>query len=144
MIQFLKAFAEMFLGTPNYVAVSVSFVYCLLGAFLSLLLDSNKRDVCSTRTPTHFSYLFLFKDNINRISATFILIIVFMRFSKELMGVELTTYWAFFIGLVSDKLSEYLRNVKRAFFSNGKLYNQTPESRKEDEDKKEDEQKTDT
>jgi len=117
---------ELIFGTTDLPQVVVGFVFSILGALLSLLLNGNTRDIASPRTPIKFSYKFLFSDNLRRLVITSVLIIVFIRFTKELLGVNLTTYWAFFIGFCSDKLSEYLKTVKRKFFENDKVYNEMP------------------
>ena len=54
-----------------------------------------------------------------------------MRFTKELLGIEPSIYWSFFIGFSSDKLSEYLKTIKKKFFDNDKTYNQLPKNEEE-------------
>lgn len=122
----LNRILELVFGTVDIEFVIVGFIFALFGAVLSLLLDANKRDIESNRTPREYEYLFLIRDNAKRIAITVILIAVFMRFTKELIGVEPSVYWSFFIGFCSDKLSEYLKTIKRKFFENDKTYNELP------------------
>lgn len=113
---------ELIFGSSDFEFIIVGIVFAILGATLSLLLDSNTRNVDSKRTPRNFNYFFLLKDNYKRIVITIILICVFMRFTKELLGINPSVYWSFFIGFSSDKLSEYLKNIKKKFFEDNKDY----------------------
>ena len=115
---------ELIFGTTDLRVVIVGFIFSLFGALLSLLLDSNTRDLTSPRTPVKYSYKFLFLDNARRLLISVLLLAIFIRFTKELLGVDITTYWAFFIGFCSDKLSGYLKSIKQNFFANGKSYNE--------------------
>ena len=110
---------ELVFGSSDFEIIIVGIIFAIFGAILSLLLDSNTRNVDSCRTPKKYSYYFLLKDNSKRIVITLILICVFMRFTKELLGIEPSVYWSFFIGFSSDKLSEYLKTVKKKFFDKG-------------------------
>lgn len=137
-LNFDKIF-ELVFGTPDIEFIFVGIIFAIFGAILSLLLDSNTRNVESKRTPREYSYLFLIKDNSKRMVITIIIISVFMRFTKELLGIEPSVYWSFFIGFSSDKLSEYLKTVKKKFFENEKTYNQLPTVNDDKEIKTEDE-----
>lgn len=114
----------LILGTDDFTLVFVTYIYALLGAFFSLLLESTNRNPMSCKSPVEHSWYFLFTDNAKRILRTVLMIIVVMRFCKELLGLDLTIYSSFFIGLISDKLSGYIKQVKKNFFSGGKTYNQ--------------------
>lgn len=122
---------ELIFGSSDFEFIIVGIIFAIFGAILSLLLDSNTRNVDSCRTPKKYSYYFLIKDNSKRIIITLILICVFMRFTKELLGIEPSIYWSFFIGFSSDKLSEYLKTIKKKFFDNDKTYNQLPKNEEE-------------
>jgi hypothetical protein len=62
------------------------------------------------RTPFKFSFSFLIEDNGQRILLNLLLIIVAIRFSKEILGFEVKPFTALLIGVSFDKLSELLRN----------------------------------
>ncbi len=103
-------------GTNDVEFLKAGFIFALLGSVLNLLIESNKRDPNSTRTPPNFSFLFLFKDNVKRLLITVILIFIFMRFSQEIAHVKISLWVCFLIGFGSDLLSMYLKKVKTNFF----------------------------
>lgn len=98
------------LGTNDYALVLIGFVYAMIGVALSLLIHSTKRDPNKQNSPIKFSWNFFLKDNLIRIITGLILIMIFMRFTTELIGKEPTVYSAFLIGFMSDKLIEILKS----------------------------------
>ena len=80
------------------------------GVAISLLIHANYRDQNSPNTPEPFKPLFLLKDNWKRILLAYMLIIVFLVFTKEIIGKELTMFWALVIGLGWDQLAGYLKS----------------------------------
>ncbi len=107
---------ELLIGPGSTARLVGALIYAFLGAFLMLLLSTTKRDVNSNRTPEQFSWRFLFSDNTKRIISTIILIFLFIRFSRELLGADITMYVAVLIGLGSDKLAEFIKN--KSLFKN--------------------------
>ena len=98
------------LGTNDYSIVLIGFVYAMIGVLLSLLIHSNKRDPNTQNSPIKFSWGFFLKDNLKRVLTGLILILIFMRFSTELIGKDPTVYSSFLIGFMSDKLIEILKS----------------------------------
>jgi hypothetical protein len=83
--------------------------FALVGVMLSLLLQTTARNPNSESTPFKFSWKFLWKDNVKRILASIVLIYVALRFSPQLIGVDITEFFAFAIGFGLDKLSEQIK-----------------------------------
>jgi hypothetical protein len=89
----------------------VMLFFALLGVMISLLVHSTNRDPKAIRTPFRFKLLFLIDDNIQRILLNLLLIVVAIRFSKEILGFEIKPFIALLIGVSFDKLAELLRNT---------------------------------
>lgn len=84
--------------------------FAILGITLSLLWHTNTRDATSTATPLKFSWIFMLRDNVKRIIASLITVYVCLRFTPEILTIQLNDFWAFAIGLGFDKLSEFVKN----------------------------------
>lgn len=82
----------------------------LVGVLLSLLLHASARDVKSESSPVQFSWNFLWSDNMRRIAAGLLLILVVVRFTPELLHVELNAFIALLIGFGSDKLAQLVKD----------------------------------
>ena len=106
----LSKFIQIISGSETPGTFSGLVFFAIIGIFLSLLMQTTKRDVSSPATPFCFSFKFLFSDNNKRIVASIILVYIALRFTPDLIGVEITQFYAFVIGYSSDKLSQILKN----------------------------------
>lgn len=106
----MKEFLTLLLGEGSLPQLAAAHTFAFLGAILMLLLTVRQRDPNSPRTPEKFSFKFMMCDNAARITATIILIFIFIRFSREIVGTDITMWIAFGIGFGSDKLAEILKN----------------------------------
>lgn len=84
--------------------------FAILGIALSLLWHTTERDVNSSRTPSKFNWIFMLQDNVKRILASVITVYACLRFTPEILSVQLNDFWAFAIGLGFDKLAEFIKN----------------------------------
>lgn len=107
----MEKFTITILGTSDFSSFAASFVFALIGIFLSLRLHAKKRNKADTETPYRFSAKFLMLDNLDRIASSVVLVFVALRFCKELVGVDLTMYFALLIGFGLDKISEGLKKA---------------------------------
>jgi hypothetical protein len=106
----MRQFITALLGSiPLPVFVGLLF-FALFGAVLSLLLQTTSRDVKSEASPVHFSWSFFFLDNWKRIVTTLMLIYVALRFAPDLMGIEISNFWALIIGFGNDKIAQFLKD----------------------------------
>lgn len=112
----IEDFLKNIFGQGSAAEIAATLFYAYIGALVSLLYQSVKRDPLSHRTPYHFSISFLWSDNAKRILRSIILIFISVRFSKELFGVSITLYFSFLIGLSVDKLSEILKQKNNSIF----------------------------
>lgn len=90
-------------------------VLAIIGIFIKLLLHVVQRNQASPNTPVDFSVTFMLKDNAVRLMASLSLslFVVFacIRFTNEILHVQLSPFVALGIGLVSDYLAEQLKNM---------------------------------
>lgn len=98
------------LGTGDIAKFIACVFFALLGTVISLLVHATNRDKNSTKTPYKFSFVFLIADNWQRILLNLLLILVTIRFCKEVTGIDLNMFVSLCIGISYDKIGEYLRN----------------------------------
>lgn len=91
--------------------------WAIIGMFLSLLLNVHRRTV-RNKTPIAFFWNFLFKNNYKRIFISLILILVTIRFSTQLIGLQQNAFSSFVIGLCSDHLGKIIQLKILKFKSN--------------------------
>ncbi len=106
----MKEFISTLLGGQTAGAFAALLFFALLGALISLLFHTTKRDPVSSSTPIRFSWIFFIQDNWKRALTSFLLIYVFLRFTPELIGVQLNEFWAIAIGLCNDQLAQVIKN----------------------------------
>lgn len=102
----MKEFLQLVIGTTDVPMYAAEWFFAAVGVAISLLLEVRKRDVNSVRTPEHFSFSFLWSDNFRRIMVSVLLIFVALRFSNDLLGVQISLFASLMIGLGFDKLAE--------------------------------------
>ena len=87
----------------------LSFVFwASVGVILCLLLSANQRSTVNNMQ-TRFNWKCLLFYNRKRILISFILILVTIRFSKQLIGLEQNSFSAFIIGFSSNHLGKVLQ-----------------------------------
>lgn len=106
----MKYFIQTLLGGQPAEAFFALAFFALLGAALSMLLQTTGRDVFSQATPKVFSWQFFLSDNWKRIIAGIILIYISLRFAPELFGLSITNFLALVIGFGNDKLAQILKD----------------------------------
>lgn len=92
------------LGEKSIAEWIVSLIFVLLGIAISLYADSLSRDKSSPRTPNQFSVIFLIKDNSLKILFSFFIVFTLIRFSKEIIDIDITYIKCLFLGLGFDLL----------------------------------------
>jgi hypothetical protein len=106
----MKDFTATLLGNQSASAFAALVFFALLGALLSMLLHTTRRDVLHSATPIRFSWRFFIQDNWKRAITSLILIYLALRFTPEIFGIEVNEFWAIAIGLCNDKLAELIKN----------------------------------
>lgn len=106
------------LGNQSLAGFSGNLILAVIGIFLKLMMHANTRNAASPNTPTDFSVGFLLKDNALRLfsSFAFSLFVVFVaiRFTSELLHVELNPFIAVMIGFCSDLIAEKLKDASKS------------------------------
>lgn len=106
----MKEFLQLVLGTQDWPMYFAEWFFALIGVLLSLLLATTKRNPNSPTSPVHFSWTYMIADNAKRVLTSLILIFLFLRFSNELLGINISLFLALGIGLGLDKLAGYLKS----------------------------------
>ena len=96
--------------------------FATIGIGISLLIDSQKRDQQSARTPVKFSWVFLLKDNWKSIVLTALIVLVTIRFASSVFpdqflgddvgtpeGLEKWMFGSLLIGLGYNQLIQILK-----------------------------------
>lgn len=109
----MKEFILQFLGTENILHVLVPFAWALLAASASMIYGVQKRNKGSISTPQNFSWSFFIKDNILRAAGTSLLLLMGVVFYKDFYGEPITSLKALFLGLSSDQLFAFLKNINK-------------------------------
>lgn len=80
-------------------------IFAIIGAIVSLLIDVVKREPNSPNSPVNFSFRHLIKDNYKKFFLSLLLILLSIRFCKEIFNIEPNMFICFIIGLISDQLA---------------------------------------
>lgn len=106
----MKEFIIGLLGQTSGNDFAHAFIWALVGAVLSLLLNVATRNPTTPNSPVKFSWLHLLGDNVVRIITTLLLIIVCLRFMPDLFGIQLSAFAAFCVGFGWDKLAQLIKD----------------------------------
>lgn len=112
----MNSFLNEVLGTSQYTVLLANLFWAYIGAFVMILLITNKRDPLSKESPVHFSWSFFFSDNVKKIVATIILIFVAIRFGDQFLapylpaGTTLNSFIYFLVGFGCDRLSQLFKD----------------------------------
>ena len=94
-------FVVYLFGTSDYTFVLSGLIFAMIGVFLSNLLQGDIENKDMVRKTNH-----------NRLIISILVVIITLRFSTEFIGGVLTMWWAFIIGLASDKIVEIFIKIK--------------------------------
>lgn len=108
----LKELFTLLLGlepTPENIATILGGAFfSFVGLSLNYLYKVKKGIKENEKSPDKFSLKYFFEHNWRDIAITLILIFVALRFTQELLGVEITMWVSFGIGFGIDKLQDIL------------------------------------
>lgn len=103
-----KAFLIELTGTENKVLYLACWVFAIIGVVLSYVRPVKRAIKFKVNCPNKFSIAFLIRDNWKPLILTIILIFLGLKFSNELAGEKMTSYYSLILGLGLDKLAYYL------------------------------------
>jgi hypothetical protein len=105
----MKEFLHLVIGTDNWPMYFAEWFYAAIGITISLLIGIAARKPLSETSPVSFSFSFFWSDNFRRILVTFLAVFVTLRFTNDIIGVEITLWGSFGIGLIHDQLVGILK-----------------------------------
>jgi hypothetical protein len=101
------------IGDIDVALFIASLFWAIVGAILSLFLDGMQRNPTAPASPVHFKWKFFIQDNWKRALTSLLLILAVLRFYKEITGTDLSTFFAFVVGLGLDRFAMQLKRLKR-------------------------------
>ena len=93
---------EYLLGGINPALFAACFIAACVGGLITMLAGTKLRDPSSPESPVKFSWSYLWSDNIKRIILNVLLILVSLRFMRELFNMELEMWKSLLVGLGID------------------------------------------
>jgi hypothetical protein len=97
--------------TPENIAIIiVGGVFALLGLAVNRLISVRKAIKENPKTPSKFDLKYFITDNWTSIVLSLLLLFVGLRFTQELLGVDITMWVAFGIGFGLDKLTKVIED----------------------------------
>jgi hypothetical protein len=97
--------------TPENIAIIiVGGVFAMLGLAVNRLISVRKAIKENPQTPSKFSLKYFITDNWTSIVLSLLLLFVGLRFTQELLGVDITMWVAFGIGFGLDKLTKIIED----------------------------------
>ncbi len=118
-MEFLKSLFELIIGlqftADNLATVIAGGFFALVGLALNYFIKVKKGIKRSEHSPDKFSLKYFVENNYQDIVITALLIFISLRFTQELLGVELTMWIAVLIGfgidfiqdIITDKLNKF-------------------------------------
>ena len=104
----MEKFLDLILGTNDIPTYMAGLIFVILGMVLFYRTKIKKRDKNSSNTPRAFSLKFFLRDNLVDILFSLLAALMIMRFSTEFMGVEITMWYSFLLGVGSSKLVDMI------------------------------------
>jgi hypothetical protein len=108
----MEIFLTQFLGTTDLPTYAAWFILAFIGAFSGVLVRAKIKYKSSVETPQHWSWSFLWKDNLLNFIVGFLITFIFIRFSKEMLNMEPTAFGALIIGATNNELATIFLSFK--------------------------------
>ncbi len=106
-----------YLGTRDVNQFWSTLFFGYVGVLVMLLLSVSMRNPTSPKSPIPFSWKYFWATNAQRIAGNLILVAVCIRFTPEILGMDVTQGVAFIIGLGSDLIGAQLMKKRKVLFS---------------------------
>ena len=111
-----KTFVQYVQGDLSTIEYEVAFFFAFLGMFLRWVWHTNKAIQSNDTTPWKFDLAYWLRDNLLSkslsIITTLIVIFISLRFSRDLMGVYFSCFYAFTVGLFLDFIVNKLKQLQ--------------------------------
>lgn len=104
-------FWNILIGTGSLGSFLAYLVIAYIAAIMSLLIESNTRDLSSSNTPVKYSYRFLFSANINRLIANLLALPLLIRLGYDWVDMKWMIGLSIFAGAIVDRAAMLLKNI---------------------------------
>lgn len=104
-------FWNILIGTGSLGSFLAYLVIAYIAAIMSLLIESNTRDLSSSNTPVKYSYRFLFSANINRLIANLLALPLLIRLGYDWVDMKWMIGLSIFAGAIVDRAAMLLKNA---------------------------------
>lgn len=105
----MNLFWKNVLGPTDPALFAACVFFAVIGIVFVLLLGTRLRDKGSPYSPEAFSWSYLISDNMRRIYASVIAVLITLRFMTELTGWELSVWKAFIVGTAWDSILLFVK-----------------------------------
>jgi hypothetical protein len=113
-MEFIKELFIQLLGVPftsqNMAIVIAGAIFANIGLAVNYFFKVKKAIKTNDNSPDNFSIKYFIKNNWQDISLTILLVFVGLRFTQELLGLQITMWVAFIIGFGIDKLVDIINS----------------------------------
>lgn len=97
----------------NFITISSLIFWAIIGMIVNTLISASNRNIHSQKSPLHFSWKFLFKDNYKKILISVFLVFIGVYFSEQIFGIKTSPFAAFVSGLSVNKIVEKFKSLKK-------------------------------
>lgn len=108
----MEKFIKQLLGSLDTSTFTAAIFFAIIGALVSLLIKSRKRDKLSPATPYKFSFRFLLQDNLQQFLLGCLIAFLAIRFSNDFLGKDLTMWLAVVIGATTNELAGLFEKIE--------------------------------
>jgi hypothetical protein len=111
----MSPFIQEIIGKNDPNVLGAAFFFALLGHILILLGGTLLREPKSPNSPEKLSFTYLLWDNTKRILYVLLLIIISLRFAPDLLGIQVTSWGGFLIGIGLDSIALAIKQKTKFF-----------------------------
>lgn len=102
-------FKDYLFGGIDPSLFGASIFFAAVGILFVLLLGTGLRNPLSQSSPQKFSWRYLWSDNLKRILASVLAVLITLRFMTEMTGWELSPWKALVIGTMWDTIALFVK-----------------------------------
>lgn len=102
-------FKDYLLGPTEPALFGACVFFACVGILFVLLMGTQLRDKSSPYSPYKFSWRYLWNDNVKRVLASALAVLITLRFMTELTGWELSSWKALVIGTAWDGIALFIK-----------------------------------
>lgn len=108
-----EQFLIYFFGTVNVYLITSCFFFGCVGVFIMMLFDIMGRDKNSKYSSKRFDFKYFYRDNAPRFLLNFLLMLVCIRFSVDIINKPMDQFTALVFGVISDLIAIIIKKRKQ-------------------------------